>query len=104
MRAATRRRVLGLLAFLLGIAGAVLLLREGLGFPLVLRAVLWALLPLALGLLAVVAAFYTSTRRYREGGVLGLVVGVAALVAVGHLVAGAVLVLQGVLALLASPR
>ncbi len=104
MRATTRRRILGLLSFLLGIAGGVLLLRDGLRFPSVLLDILWALVPLALGVLAVVAAFYTYTHRFREGGVLGLVVGLLAILVIRDLLAGAVLLLQGVLALVASPR
>lgn len=104
MRASTRRQILGLLSLLLGIAGGVLLLRDGLRLPSTLSDVPWILVPIALGVLAVVAAFYAYTRRFREGGILGLAVGLLAILAVGDLLAGAIMILQGILALVASPR
>ncbi len=95
-------RLLGLVGFALAIAGAILLLRDGVNFRLTIESVLAAIPPLALGLVAVVGAFFLVTRRYVEGGLLCAVVGILALVLSAGMVPTVVVLLGGVLGLVAA--
>lgn len=94
-------RLLGLLGFVLAIVGAVLLLRSGLGLELSLNSLLRDLVPLVLGLVAVVGAFFLATRRYREGGLVCILIGIVALL-VADQAAGILTLLGGVLGLVAE--
>lgn len=86
---------------MLGIVGAVLLLRAGLGLELNLDSLLRDVVPLVLGIVALVGAFLLITRRYREGGLVCLLVGIVALL-VGDVAAGIITLLAGVLGLVAE--
>lgn len=97
-----RDRLLGLVGFALAIAGAILLLRDGVNFSLTLESVVRAIPSLALGLAAVAGAFLLVTKRYVEGGLLCAVIGILALVLGAGLAPTVVVLLGGVLGLVAA--
>lgn len=95
------KRLLGLLGFLLALVGGILFLRSGLDFSLQLEAILRSLVPLALGVVSIVGAFLLYTKKYREGGLVCVVVGIIGLVVQGVLSEGILLLVAGILALVA---
>ncbi len=100
----TRRKLLRLVFFFVTMIGGVLLLRSGLDFHLSLRAILTSLVPLLLGFLSVLGAFYAYTRRYSEGGFLCVTVGALGVLLVKPFLAGILVLLGGVLILASSAR
>lgn len=96
-------RLLGILGFVLALVGGILLLRSGVDFGQGLEAIARSLVDLILGVLAIVGGFLLFTRRYQQGGLLCLLVGVVGLVLTATSEAASVLVLLGgVLGLVAS--
>lgn len=69
-----------------------------------LEAALLALLPLALGLMAVVGAFQVYVRRYERGGILCIAAGILAILVNGGVVEAVLVILAGVLALILASR
>ncbi len=97
-------RILGLVGFVLAVAGGILLLRSGLEFRLTPTAVLLALLPITLGFLSVVGAFYSYARKYLQGGLVCVVAGLLGVFLVRAVPDGTLVLLGGIIALAAARR
>ncbi|MFQ5837767.1 MAG: hypothetical protein ACE5HJ_03185 [Thermoplasmata archaeon] len=98
------RRFLGLLGFLLCLIGGVLLIRAGIDFRLTLEAITGILAPLSFGIVAVVGAFFIYTKRYEQGGILSVVVGLLAILLGQQVTEAVIVLLGGILGLLAAPK
>lgn len=102
----SEKRLLGLLAVLLGVLGGVLLLAEGLDFvrrPFDIDRVIGALGAAILGLAILIGTALIYGGRYRAGGIVNMVLGVLALVFSRSSNVGAIVaIVSGVLAFLAS--
>lgn len=102
----SEKRLLGLLAVLLGVLGGILLLAEALDFvrrPFDIDRVVGALGVAILGFAILIGTAIIYGGRYRSGGILNVILGVLALVFSRSSNIGAIVaIVSGVLAFLAS--
>jgi hypothetical protein len=100
----SERRLLAVLALLLALVGGLLLIFDNLHLPreLTLNWMASVAITIILGVVLIVAGLIAYERRYMEGGVLAIVVGVIVVILTWELVPGILAFASGVMALAAE--
>jgi len=101
----TEKRLLALIALLIGLVGGLLILNEAVrGFRGVsdLAAILSALVPLVLGIAILAASLLIYRSKYGSGGVLDIILGVVALILQLNQIGSILSIVAGVIGLVAS--
>ncbi|TLZ92854.1 MAG: hypothetical protein E6J95_08440 [Methanobacteriota archaeon] len=101
----TEKRLLALIALLIGLVGGLLILNEAVrGFRGVsdLAAILSALVPLVLGIAILAASLLIYRSKYGSGGLLDIILGVVALILQLNQIGSILSIVAGVIGLVAS--
>ena len=101
----TEKRLLALIALLIGLVGGLLILNEAVrGFREVsdLAAILSALVPLVLGIAILAASLLIYRSKYGSGGLLDIILGVVALILQLNQIGAILAIVAGVIGLVAS--
>jgi len=101
----TEKRLLALIALLIGLVGGLLILNEAVrGFLGVsdLAAILSALVPLVLGIAILAASLLIYRSKYGSGGLLDIILGVVALILQLNQIGSILSIVAGVIGLVAS--
>jgi len=101
----TEKRLLELIALLIGLVGGLLILNEAVrGFRGVsdLAAILSALVPLVLGIAILAASLLIYRSKYGSGGLLDIILGVVALILQLNQIGSILSIVAGVIGLVAS--
>ncbi|TLZ97775.1 MAG: hypothetical protein E6J94_05230 [Methanobacteriota archaeon] len=101
----TEKRLLALIALLIGLVGGLLILNEAVrGFRGVsdLAAILSALVPLVLGIAILAASLLIYRSKYGSGGLLDIILGVVALILQLNQIGAILAIVAGVIGLVAS--
>ena len=101
----TEKRLLALIALLIGLVGGLLILSEAVrGFRGVsdLAAILSALVPLVLGIAILAASLLIYRSKYGSGGLLDIILGVVALILQLNQIGAILAIVAGVIGLVAS--
>src|SRR5437867_12145511 len=101
----TEKRLLALIALLIGLVGGLLILNEAVrGFRGVsdLAAILSALVPLVLGIAILAASLLIYRSKYGSGGLLDIILGVVALILQLNQIGAILAMVAGVIGLVAS--
>ena len=101
----TEKRLLALIALLIGLVGGLLILNEAVrGFRGVSdpAAILSALVPLVLGIAILAASLLIYRSKYGSGGLLDIILGVVALILQLNQIGSILSIVAGVIGLVAS--